>query len=423
MTRTPPVSVGVVSHGRPDALARCLTALTQLDYPAFEIIVVADKPGLNRTDQMPALFRRIKRARFDSANISHARNLGIAQAAGEIVAFIDDDAVAEPLWLRHLAAPFEDDRVQSAGGTVLGRNGFSVQWGPRTIHPSGRSEPIEVPGDKPALFTGRPGLGIKTEGTNMAFRRSVLAAMGGFDPVFRFYLDESDVNLRLAAEGQAAALVPLARVHHGFLPSARRRADRVPRDLHQVGASLAAFLRKHAPPEAHAGAIAAERGARWRALVDHMVAGRIEPRDVGRILATFDTGLAEGRDRPLDPLPRLPEPVADFLPFPPGDVPRGGVRVLPGRIWHRQRRMQEAAALAAEGHVATVLILSPSARPHTATYRPEGYWLHRGGRFGRSLRSDPAVRYWRFGKRVKRETALFSASRGTPLIAGRDRAQ
>ena len=131
MTHAPPVSVVVVSHGRPDALARCLTSLTQLSYPAFEIVVVADKAGLDRLDRIATLFRRIKRQRFDSANISHARNLGIAQAAGEVVAFIDDDAVAEPLWLHHLAAVFEDERVMSAGGTVLGRNGISVQWGGR----------------------------------------------------------------------------------------------------------------------------------------------------------------------------------------------------------------------------------------------------------------------------------------------------
>jgi len=60
----------------------------------------------------------------------------------------------------------------------------------------------------------------------MAVRRSVLADLGGFDPRFRFYLDETDLNLRLAARGLYTALVPLAQVHHGFHASARRRKDR-----------------------------------------------------------------------------------------------------------------------------------------------------------------------------------------------------
>ena len=43
---TPSVSVVIVSHGRPDALALCLTGVGQLDYPNFEIVVVADSTGV-----------------------------------------------------------------------------------------------------------------------------------------------------------------------------------------------------------------------------------------------------------------------------------------------------------------------------------------------------------------------------------------
>ncbi|MCB2152739.1 MAG: glycosyltransferase, partial [Rhodobacteraceae bacterium] len=57
-----------------------------------------------------------------------ARNLGLAAAAGEIVAFIDDDAVPEPRWLARLTAPFADPGIAAAGGFVVGRNGISFQW-------------------------------------------------------------------------------------------------------------------------------------------------------------------------------------------------------------------------------------------------------------------------------------------------------
>jgi GT2 family glycosyltransferase len=84
-------------------------------------------------------------------------------------------------------------------------------------------------------------------GTNCAFRRAALDEIGGFDPALRFYLDETDVNMRLARAGHHAALVAEAQLHHGFLPSRYRASTRAPRDLYEIGASLAVFLRKHHP--------------------------------------------------------------------------------------------------------------------------------------------------------------------------------
>ncbi len=121
----PSVSVVVVSRARPGELRRCLLGLFQLDYPAFEIVLVADPLGL-RAAEASGYQGRIKTVAFDEANISAARNLGIQAAAGEIVAFIDDDAVPEPAWLTHLSAAFEADDVEAAGGYVRGRNGDRV---------------------------------------------------------------------------------------------------------------------------------------------------------------------------------------------------------------------------------------------------------------------------------------------------------
>ncbi|MCB2123539.1 MAG: glycosyltransferase, partial [Rhodobacteraceae bacterium] len=68
-----------------------------------------------------------------------ARNLGLAAAAGEIVAFIDDDAVPEPRWLARLTAPFADPGIAAAGGFVVGRNGISFQWRASCADSHGRS--------------------------------------------------------------------------------------------------------------------------------------------------------------------------------------------------------------------------------------------------------------------------------------------
>lgn len=411
MTDARSVSVIVVSHGRPDALARCLTSLTQLTYPMFEIVVVADKAGLNRLDMLPQVFGKLKIGRFDNQNISHARNMGVALAAGDIAAFIDDDAVAEPNWLQHIAAPFDDDRVMSAGGTVIGRNGFSVQWGPRCIFPTGQCAPVAVNGSDPALFFGRPGLGIKTEGTNMAFRRYALVSAGGFDPAYAFYLEESDLNLRLAADGHAAALVPNARVHHGFHQSVRRRADRIPNTLYDVGASLAVFLRKHQPEPLRHKAVKAERDQRRSGLLRHMVLGGIEPRDVGRILTTFDAGYADGLTRKIEALPKLPEPGQPFLRFQSDIVRADNWTVLSNRSWKRKALVAQAGRLANEGKNVLVQLFSPTMRHHRIEYRMPGYWLQSGGLFGKSRRDDPAFRLWSFKSRADHEARGFGALR------------
>ena len=87
------ISVIVVSRGRPDALRLCLTGIGQLCHRDFELIVVADRAGAQVVEDMRGR-DRIKLLRFEAANISAARNAGLAVAAGEVVAFIDDELVA-----------------------------------------------------------------------------------------------------------------------------------------------------------------------------------------------------------------------------------------------------------------------------------------------------------------------------------------
>ena len=135
----PPVSVVVVSRDRPDALLRCLTGLLQVQYTPFEVVVVADQPGCSAAARWA---EQIKIVPFDRPNISEARNLGISNAAGEIIAFIDDDAVPEPSWLTHLIAPFERADVAAAGGFVRGRNGISFQWQARSVDETGATAQI-----------------------------------------------------------------------------------------------------------------------------------------------------------------------------------------------------------------------------------------------------------------------------------------
>lgn len=407
----PRVSVVVVSRERPDSLTRCLLSLTRQTCERYEIIVVADKAGRRQVDTRPELFGRVRVVPFDRPNISEARNLGIIQAGGEIVAFIDDDAVAEPLWLERLAEAFSDSRVIAATGYVIGRNGISYQHKIRDVGPNADSNPIPIEGHGVRVIRASVGRAIKTEGTNMAFRREALLMVHGFDPAYRFYLDETDLDLRLAG---VTAVVPRAVVHHGVAPSERRRADRVPRSLYDVGLSLALFLRRHSDQPDISSIGRRERDSRRRGLLAHMVDGRIEPRDVGRVLRSFDEGWAEGCDRelrPLEPLDVDPEAPRDFLAYRP-DPPVGEHRIVAGRIWQEARKRAEALRMAEEGNTVTLFLFSPTSRFHRAWFDLQGYWIQRGGLFGKSVRRGKLVQFWRFGGRVRAELNRLVGVRG-----------
>ncbi|MDU8910193.1 glycosyltransferase family 2 protein [Aestuariicoccus sp. MJ-SS9] len=404
-----PVSIVIVSRNRPDALRLCLTGVAQLDHPAYEVIVVACPAGLAAVAAHPQ-GQHVKTVAFDRPNISEARNLGVALAAGEVVAFIDDDSVPEPLWLRHLTAPFDDPEVAASGGYVIGRNGISYQWTARSVDARAETAPIPMPDDTPLVLHPAPGRAVKTEGTNMALRREVLAQMGGFDPAFRFYLEETDLNMRLARAGQATAIVPLAQVHHGFAASARRGADRVPRDLTQIGASLALYLRKHCPEDLHDSVWTRFRAAQRDRLLRIMQSGPLGPDDVGRLMKGLDAGWREGRARDLPALPALPRAAAGFAPFPGRpDAPR---RSLSGRPWQRRALHAAAAEAVRKGQIATLVRLSPTALYHRVRMHPDGYWEHIGGIWGRAQRDNALIRMTTFRRRVAEEIARVTPVRG-----------
>lgn len=376
------VSLIVVSRHRPEALARVIAAIRQQDHCGFELIVVAD-PQTAAGVSNP----RIKLVVQDEANISAARNLGLERAAGEIVAFLDDDAVPEPTWLSRLTAPFADPRVTKAGGFTRGRNGISFQWRACDVDACGADHPVEVDPSRITLRAGTPTRAPKVQGTNCAFRRKALLEIGGFDPAFRFYLDEADVCLRLSG---LTAIVPLAQVHHGFLPSAQRRADRVPWTLHDIGASTKVFLRRHARQDVHSSVLVRLRITQRARLLTHMCAGRLEPRDVRRLMQTLERGLAEGGDRPLTPPGPIAPRAGALVPL--GDTgPRAGL-VLVGSS--RQRRaLERQALLAAESHVVTLFLLDPTVAYHRSTFDARGFWCQTGGIFGRSERDEPLFRW------------------------------
>ena len=401
-------SVIVVSRQRPEALKRCLNSVSQILYHPFEVIVVADAAGCSAANELP-FSDRIRVVEFEEQNISLARNQGLMQASGDVMIFIDDDAVAEPGWLDHLLAPFADPDVVASGGFVRGRNGISYQWRGQIIDSLGFSANIPLQGDGPRVVPVKAGTALNIVGTNCAYRRDSLAAIGGFDPAFRYFLDEADVNMRLAAAGGQAAIVPLAEVHHGFAPSDRRHTNRMPKTLFDVGASHAVFLRKHAHPADHIGSISRFSGSQRASLLRHMVAGRCEPREVREVLQSLEAGLAAGFERPLEPLGPLAGSERRFQAFHP-TTKRPQHHILSGYRTRSRQLREDATRLADKGDIVSLYLFSRTALFHQVRY-DKRMWEQSGGLFGKSERTDPLFRLTSFGNRLKRETNRSASQR------------
>ncbi|WP_137700984.1 glycosyltransferase family 2 protein [Marimonas lutisalis] len=402
-----PVSVVIVSRDRPESLTWCLTGVAGLRYPNFEVIVVADPSGCDAVREA-GFAPRVKLIEYDRPNIAAARNLGLAQAAGEVVAFIDDDAVPEPMWLHHLTAPFDNDDVAAAGGFVRGRNGISFQWKARMVDSCGRAEPLRVDEARPTVLHPAPGQAIKTEGTNMAVRRSALLRLGGFDPRYHFYLDETDLNLRLATGGYATAIVPLAQVHHAYAASPRRKANRAVQSLREIGASWAVFLHTHCS--------AAQRVQRWQEvqneererLDDQVVRGLLREAQAGELLVGLLEGYSEGETRTAGSV-AIAQAGDAFRRF---DGAAGPAVVLAGRIWQARALRRKARARVKKGETVSLFLFGPSTRFHKVCLTRDGVWEQNGGLFGRSERNQNVFQMVGFRARVAREVAQVAPVRG-----------
>lgn len=399
-----PASLIIVSRHRPAALVRALAGVAQMDQPSFEVIVVADPEGI-RAAQGTGL--RLKLAEYDRPNISAARNIGLGLAAAPVVAFLDDDAVPEPSWLSRLTAPFSDTRVTAAGGFVLGRSGLAWQWRAAWVDGDGFDHPFDA-GPATSLHSGTALRAIKTQGTNCAFERAALISIGGFDEGYRFYLDEADVNLRLAAAGGLTAVVPDAVVHHGFAASARRRDDRVPTDLTEVGHSLALFIARHGMTRTALTRHTADQKAR---LIRHMIRGALEPREVRRLMDGFTSGIQAGQTTARYKIAQTPisTPPPEFLPL-PHTGPRPG-HILFGQARDRRTLHHMAMRARAQGKIVTLILLARGLSAHTHRFTQNGVWEQCGGRYGRSMRNGNRFEWHNFAARQSIESTRLARYR------------
>jgi glycosyltransferase involved in cell wall biosynthesis len=241
----PGVSVVICTYNRADSLERTLESLRLLRYPHFEVVVVAG-PCTDHTGHLLERWdREVKVVWTDERNLSLSRNLGIAAASGEIIAFIDDDALPDAAWLEDLIPAFSSPEVAATGGPVLDFRGTTLQARYNLANRWGDAHVVLEPRrldylDHPDTWTF-----VYTMGTNSLVRRADLVGLGGFDENYAFYLDETDLCLRLVQSGLRVVAQDRGVVHHKFLPSAIRNDERVTVDKYNVLFSRSYFSMRH----------------------------------------------------------------------------------------------------------------------------------------------------------------------------------
>jgi len=198
----PRVSVVICAYNAADTLEDNLQSLDRLTYPDYEVILVNDG-STDRTGEVARAHPRVRVIDTSNQGLSAARNVGLAEATGEIVAYTDADTRVDRDWLTFLVQPFlASDVVGSGGPNVV----------PADDVPMAQCIARAPGGPTHVLLDDR--IAEHVPGCNMAFRRDALLAIGGFNPVYLRAGDDVDVCWRLQARGWKIGFASAALVWH-----------------------------------------------------------------------------------------------------------------------------------------------------------------------------------------------------------------
>lgn len=242
---SPRISVVVCTRDRTETLRRCLGALTALDYPSFEIVIVDNAPTSKATRDLVAATPQARYVREDRPGLDWARNRGIAEARADIIAFTDDDTMADRHWLTGIAQAFAEPSVDFVTGLTVpmkldteARNHFENVYGGMG---KGFDAVTRDPRDMwPHDLLWASALGV---GANMAFRRRAFERAGRFDPaldVGTATRGGGDIEMfhRALARGSVHVYQPAAMVWHEH----RADLDGLRRQLADNGSGFACYL-------------------------------------------------------------------------------------------------------------------------------------------------------------------------------------
>jgi glycosyltransferase involved in cell wall biosynthesis len=236
------VSVIVCTRNRAHRLEQTLNSLQQMTVPvdlAWELIIVDNNSSDNTKEVIDSFMNKsslkVKYVIERDQGLSRARNMGIQEASGNIIAFTDDDCIVDRYWITSISKEFHaDESIAGIGGRVLLYNKMD------------RPVSIRVHEERTILSSTDRILKLMI-GCNIAFARSVFDQIGMFDTDFgagsRFASTEDlDFLYRVYKKGLKIVYSPDILVHHNH---GRRNDEQIKSLMHGYAVGRGAFYCKY----------------------------------------------------------------------------------------------------------------------------------------------------------------------------------
>ncbi len=244
-------SVAICTVDRCTSLYNALQSLEKITFNSFEVIII-DASSNDDTAEMIAqisglLSFPIQIHRIQIKNISCSRNAAIRLASGSIIAFLDDDAIPPPNWLDRLFETYSIHGKNCAGV------GGAVRDMTRPAHPlqfrrgitSVLSETITIRPPRSSDHNQAEGVWYSgLMGVNSSFRKEALEKINGYDEFFDYFLDETDVCLRLIQAGYEIHYSDVV-VDHYPQPSHNRKDQKHLTCWYAIAKNTTYFALKH----------------------------------------------------------------------------------------------------------------------------------------------------------------------------------
>ncbi|MDY6782549.1 MAG: glycosyltransferase [Cyanobacteriota bacterium] len=225
----PSVSVVVCTVDRGHFLYFVMQAISQLRSSIQELIVVVG-PTQDNTRAIVTNYKNVidKVIYTKFRNVSIARNLGLKATSQEIIVYLDDDVISSEQWIQHHIKAHQQwgKHCGCVAGIVVDRTQISapVQFARGVSSRLSESRPVLSPTTQ-QRYLAKSDWFAAAMGANASYKREALVEIGGFDEFFEYFLEETDICLRLLEAGYETRFLDVA-VDHYVQPSHNRR-DRV----------------------------------------------------------------------------------------------------------------------------------------------------------------------------------------------------